>query len=215
MIFDFKKEYKEFYLPDKKPGIILVPKMNYLAVRGQGNPNQEDGEYKQAIGLLYGIAFTIKMSKKGGRQIDGYFDYVVPPLEGFWWQPGVTGIDYAHKEDFRWISVIRLPDFVTKADFNWAVDEATKKKKTDFSKVEYITYDEGLCVQCMHIGSYDDEPKTVALMHEYIEQQGYALDITNQRLHHEIYLSDARKVAPEKLKTVIRHPIRRNRKLPE
>ena len=215
MAFDFKKEYKEFYLPDKKPGIILVPKMNYLAVCGQGNPNQEDGEYKQAIGLLYGIAFTIKMSKKGGHQIDGYFDYVVPPLEGFWWQPGVTGINYAHKEDFRWISVIRLPDFVTKADFNWAVDEATKKKKTDFSKVEYITYDEGLCVQCMHIGSYDDEPKTVALMHEYMEQQGYALDITDQRLHHEIYLSDARKVAPEKLKTVIRHPIRRKRKLPE
>ena len=215
MIFDFKKEYKEFYLPDKKPGIILVPKMNYLAVCGQGNPNQEDGEYKQAIGLLYGIAFTIKMSKKGGHQIDGYFDYVVPPLEGFWWQPGVTGINYAHKEDFRWISVIRLPDFVTKADFDWAVDEATKKKKTDFSKVEYITYDEGLCVQCMHIGSYDDEPKTVALMHEYMKRQGYALDITDQRLHHEIYLSDARKVAPEKLKTVIRHPIRRNRKLPE
>ena len=215
MAFDFKKEYKEFYLPDKKPSVVLVPKMNYLAVRGQGDPNQKDGEYKQAIGLLYGIAFTIKMSKKGGHQIDGYFDYVVPPLEGFWWQPGVTGINYAHKEDFRWISVIRLPDFVTKADFNWAVDEATKKKKTDFSKVEYITYDEGLCVQCMHIGSYDDEPKTVALMHEYMKRQGYALDITDQRLHHEIYLSDARKVAPEKLKTVIRHPIRRNRKLPE
>ena len=215
MAFDFKKEYKEFYLPDKKPSVVLVPKMNYLAVRGQGDPNQKDGKYKQAIGLLYGIAFTIKMSKKGGHQIDGYFDYVVPPLEGFWWQPGVTGIDYAHKEDFRWISVIRLPDFVTKADFNWAVDEATKKKKTDFSKVEYMTYDEGLCVQCMHIGSYDDEPKTVALMHEYMKRQGYALDITDQRLHHEIYLSDARKVAPEKLKTVIRHPIRRNRKLPE
>ena len=215
MAFDFKKEYKEFYLPDKKPSVVLVPKMNYLAVRGQGDPNQKDGEYKQAIGLLYGIAFTIKMSKKGDHQIDGYFDYVVPPLEGFWWQPGVTGIDYAHKEDFRWIFVIRLPDFVTKADYNWAVDEATKKKKTDFSKVEYMTYDEGLCVQCMHIGSYDDEPKTVALMHEYMKRQGYALDITDQRLHHEIYLSDARKVAPEKLKTVIRHPIRRNRKLPE
>jgi len=215
LVFDFKKEYKEFYLPDKKPGVILVPKMNYIAVRGQGDPNQEDGEYKQAIGLLYGIAFTIKMSKKGDHQIDGYFDYVVPPLEGFWWQPGVTGIDYAHKEDFRWISVIRLPDFVTKADFDWAVDEATKKKRTDFTKVEYITYDEGLCVQCMHIGSYDDEPKSVALMHEYMEQQGYAPDFTDQRLHHEIYLSDARKVAPEKLKTVIRHPIKRNRKLPE
>ena len=210
MVFDFKKEYKEFYLPDKKPGVILVPKMNYIAVRGQGDPNQEDGEYKQAIGLLYGIAFTIKMSKKGDHQIDGYFDYVVPPLEGFWWQPGVTGIDYAHKENFRWISVIRLPDFVTKADFDWAVDEATKKKKTDFSKVEYMAYDEGLCVQCMHIGSYDDELKTAALMHEYIEQQGYALDITDERLHHEIYLSDARKVAPEKLKTVIRHPVRKD-----
>ncbi len=210
MAFDFKKEYREFYMPDKKPGIILVPKMNYLAVRGQGDPNQEDGEYKQAIGLLYGIAFTIKMSKKGDHQIDGYFDYVVPPLEGFWWQPGVTGIDYAHKENFRWISMIRLPDFVKKADFDWAVGEATKKKKTDFSKVEYMTYDEGLCVQCMHFGSYDDEPKTVALMHEYMEQQGYALDITDQRLHHEIYLSDARKVLPEKLKTVIRHPVRKD-----
>ena len=208
MAFDFKKEYKEFYLPNKKPDIIMVPRMNYIAVRGQGDPNQEDGEYKQAIGLLYGIAFTVKMSKKGDRQIDGYFDYVVPPLEGFWWQPGVTAIDYAHKEDFQWISVIRLPDFVTKVDFDWAVDEATRKKNTDFSKVEYMTYDEGLCVQCMHIGSYDDEPKTVALMHEYMEQQGYALDITDQRFHHEIYLSDARKVAPEKLKTVIRHPIR-------
>jgi len=209
LAFDFKKEYKEFYLPDKKPSVVLVPKMNYLAVRGQGDPNQKDGEYKQAIGLLYGIAFTIKMSKKGGHQIDGYFDYVVPPLEGFWWQLGVTGINYAHKEDFQWISVIRLPDFVTKADFDWAVDEATKKKKTDFSKVEYMTYDEGLCVQCMHLGSYNDEPKTVALMHEYMEQQGYALDITDQRLHHEIYLSDARKVLPEKLKTVIRHPVRK------
>ena len=210
MAFDFKKEYKEFYLPDKKPGIILVPKMNYLAVRGQGDPNQEGGEYKQAIRLLYGITFTIKMSKKGDHQIEGYFDFVVPPLEGFWWQKGITGIDYAHKEDFQWISVIRLPDFVTKADFSWAVDEATRKKKMDFSKVEYLTYDEGLCVQSMHIGSYDKEPKTVALMHEYLEQQGYTLDITDQRLHHEIYLSDARKVSQEKLKTVIRHPIRKD-----
>ena len=215
MSFDFKKEYREFYLPDKKPGIINVPKMNYIAVRGQGDPNQEDGEYKQAIGLLYGIAFTIKMSKKGDHQIDGYFDYVVPPLEGFWWQEGVAGIDYAHKEDFKWISVIRLPYFVTKADFDWAVDEATKRKKTDFSKVEYIAYEEGLCVQCMHIGSYDDEPKTVALMHEYMEQEGYALDITDQRLHHEIYLSDARKVPPEKLKTVIRHPVKKSRSVSE
>lgn len=209
MAFDFKKEYKEFYMPPNKPTIVEVPKMNYIAVRGKGDPNVEEGEYKQSIGMLYGIAFTIKMSWKGSHKINGYFEYVVPPLEGFWWQEGVEGIDYAHKENFNWISVIRLPDFVTKEDFDWAVAEATAKKKADFSKVEFLTYDEGLCVQCMHIGSYDDEPATVALMHEYMEEQGYALDITDERLHHEIYLSDARKVAPEKLKTVIRHPIRK------
>ena len=209
MPFDFKKECKEFYLPKSKPEIVTVPSMNYIAVRGQGDPNAEDGEYKRAIGLLYGIAFTIKMSRKGGRQIEGYFDYVVPPLEGFWWQDGADGIDYAHKENFRWISVIRLPDFVKEEDFDWAVTEATKKKKTDFSKVEFFTYDEGLCVQCMHIGSYDDEPATVSMMHQYMEQQGYVLDMTALRLHHEIYLSDARKVVPEKLKTVIRHPIKK------
>ena len=208
MAFDFKKEYKEFYMPKNKPSIVTVPSMNYIAVRGQGDPNLDNGEYKQAIGMLYGIAYTVKMSKKGDHQIDGYFDFVVPPLEGFWWQDGVTGIDYAHKENFKWISVIRLPDFVTKEDFDWALLDATKKKKQDFSKVEFLTYDEGLCVQCMHIGAYDDEPATVAMMHEYMEQQGYTLDISDQRLHHEIYLSDARKVDPEKLKTVIRHPIR-------
>ena len=197
MAFDFKKEYKEFYMPKNKPGIVTVPSMNYIAVRGQGDPNQEDGEYKQSIALLYGIAFTIKMSKMGDHRIEGYFDYVVPPLEGFWWQDGVQGIDYAHKDAFQWISVIRLPDL------------ATRKKKTDFSKAEFLTYDEGLCVQCMHIGSYDDEPATVARMHEYMETQGYVLDITSQRMHHEIYLSDARKVSPEKRKTVIRHPIRK------
>ena len=209
MAFDFKKEYKEFYLPKNKPSIVTVPKMNYIAVRGSGDPNAEGGEYKESIGLLYGIAFTIKMSKMGDHRIDGYFDYVVPPLEGFWWQQGMTGIDYNHKEKFEWISVIRLPDFVTKADFEWAKEEATKKKKTDFSKVELFSYDEGLCVQCMHIGSYDDEPATIDAMHEFIEKEGYVLDITDKRIHHEIYLSDARKVAPEKLKTVIRHPIRK------
>lgn len=209
MAFDYKKEYKEFYLPKNKPGIVDVPAMNYIAVRGKGDPNVEGGEYKASIGLLYGIAFTIKMSKKGNHQIEGYFDYVVPPLEGFWWQEGRTGIDYAHKEAFQFISVIRLPDFVTKADFDWAVQEATAKKKTDFSKVEFWNYNEGLCVQCMHLGSYDDEPATVEQMHRYLEEQGYALDITAERLHHEIYLSDARRVAPEKLKTVIRHPIKR------
>lgn len=210
MAFDFKKEYKEYYMPKNKPSIVTVPRMNYIAVRGQGDPNAEDSEYKQAIGLLYGIAFTIKMSKKGSHQIEGYFDYVVPPLEGFWWQDDIIGVDFSRKDDFKWISVIRLPDFVTEDDFNWAVGEASARKKVDFSKVEFLTYDEGLCVQCMHIGSYDDEPATVALMHEFMESRGYALDITDKRLHHEIYLSDARKVAPEKRKTVIRHPIKRS-----
>jgi hypothetical protein len=207
MAFDYKKEYKELYLPPKKPVIVTVPPMNFIAVRGSGDPNTEDGEYKQAMEILYGIAYAIKMSKKGSRQIEGYFDFVVPPPEGFWWQEGVSGIDYAHKEDFRWISVIRLPDFVTMEDFDWAVREAARKKKSDFSKAEFFTYDEGLCVQCMHIGSYDDEPETVRLMNEYLDEQGYVTGITDKRLHHEIYLSDARKVPPEKLKTVIRHPI--------
>ena len=208
MPFDYKKEYKEFYVPPQNPTIVTIPPMNYIAVRGEGNPNEEDGQYKQAIGLLYGIAYTIKMSKKSSRQIEGYFDYIVPPLEGFWWQDKLKGIDYAHKENFKWISLIRLPDFVTKTDLEWAVREATQKKKLDFSKVEFLTYDEGLCVQCMHIGSYDDEPETVKLMHEYMEQQGYSIDIAENRFHHEIYLSDVRKVTPEKLKTVIRHPIK-------
>ena len=208
MAFDFKKEYKEYYMPKNKPGIVTVPSMNYIAVRGSGDPNTEGGDYKAAIGLLYAIAFTIKMSKKGSHRIEGYFDYVVPPLEGFWWQDGINGIDYAHKENFHWISVIRLPDFVTENDFRWAVEEATKKKKQDFSKVEFMTIEEGLCVQCMHIGPYDDEPATVSTMHEFLQQQGYELDITDKRLHHEIYLSDARRVAPEKLRTVIRHPIK-------
>ena len=209
MAFDFKKEYKEFYLPAAKPSIVTVPPMNYIAIRGQGDPNQEDGAYKQAIGLLYGIAFTIKMSKMGDHRIEGYFDYVVPPLEGFWWQDGVTGIDYAHKERFRWISVIRLPDFVTEEDIDWAKEEASRKKKMDFSAAEFFRYEEGLCVQCMHLGAYDNEPATVDRMHRFMEEQGYSLDITDQRMHHEIYLSDARKIAPEKLKTVIRHPIRK------
>ena len=212
MAFDYKKEYKEFYMPKDRPSIVSVPPMNYIAVRGKGDPNQEDGEYKQAIGLLYGIAYTIKMSKKGDHQIEGYFDYVVPPLEGFWWQDGVEGVDYAHKETFNWISVIRLPDFVTREDFEWAISEAAKKKKEDFSKVEFFTYEEGLCVQCMHLGPYDDEPATVEKMHAYMTGQGYELDITSDRLHHEIYLSDARKVAPEKLKTVIRHPVKQSQK---
>ena len=208
MAFDFKKEYREFYLPGKKPQIVTIPKMNYIAVRGSGDPNDEGGEYKKAIELLYSIAFTIKMSKRSDHRIEGYFDYVVPPLEGFWWQDGVTGIDYGHKEDFKWISVIRLPDFVSKVDFDWAVSQAANKKKMDFSQVEFITIEEGMCVQCMHIGSYDDEPQTVKLMDEYINENGYENDLSMTRLHHEIYLSDARKVPNDRLRTVIRHPIR-------
>ena len=209
MAFDFKQEYREFYLPKDQPSIVTVPPMHYLAVRGRGDPNEEGGDYQQAIGLLYGVAYTIKMSPKAGRQIEGYFDYVVPPLEGFWEQEGVEGIDYARKADFRWISLIRLPDFVTREDFAWAQAEAARKKKTDFSRVEFLPYDEGLCVQCLHLGSYDEEPATVARMHAFLEAQGYALDIGGTRFHHEIYLSDPRKTAPEKRKTVIRHPIRK------
>lgn len=209
MTFDYKKEYREFYMPPKKPGIVEVPSINYIAVRGKGNPNEEHGEYKQSISLLYGIAFTIKMSKKGNHRIDGYFDYVVPPLEGFWWQEGMVGFDYTHKESLHFISVIRLPDFVTRDDFNWGVEEAAAKKKTDFSKVEFFTYHEGECVQCMHIGPYDDEPKTVSAMHEYMKDRGYELDVSDIRMHHEIYLSDPRRCAPDRLKTVIRHPVRK------
>ncbi len=215
MAFDFKKEYREFYMPKNKPEIVDVPEMNFLAVRGSGDPNEEGGEYKAAIGLLYGIAFTIKMSKKGDRKIEGYFDYVVPPLEGFWWSEpetenayGACGIDYGRKDSFRWISVIRLPDFVTREDFEWAAAEADRKKKQDFSKVEFMTLKEGLCVQCMHIGPFDDEPVTVALMDRYLRENGYENDFSEKRRHHEIYLSDTRRVAPENWKTVIRHPVK-------
>ena len=209
MSFDFKKEYKEFYLPKKKPTIVKVPKMNYLAVRGQGDPNDPEGEYIKSIQLLYGIAYTLKMSYRSDYKIEGFFEYVVPPLEGFWWQDDVESVDYTNKSAFSWISVIRLPDFISKADFDWAVETATKKKKLDCSSAEYLTIDEGLCVQIMHIGSFDNEPATVALMDTYLEQNGYVNDINKDRLHHEIYMSDARKVAPEKWKTVIRHPIKK------
>ncbi len=211
MAFDFKKEYKEFYMPKNKPEIVTVPKANYIAVRGKGNPNEIDGAYQQAISILYAVAYTLKMSYKTEHKIEGFFEYVVPPLEGFWWQDNVDGIDYADKAAFNWISVIRLPEFITKKDFEWAVETASEKKKLDCSSAEFLIVDEGLCVQIMHIGAFDDEPQTVALMDEYIAQNGYENDITESRLHHEIYLSDARKVAPEKWKTVIRHPIKRSR----
>ena len=206
MPFDYKKECKEFYLPPKTPSIVTVPPMNFLAVRGQGDPNQEGGAYKEALGLLYAVAYTIKMSK---HRPEGYFDYVVPPLEGLWWQEGVHGVDYARKADFQWISLIRLPEFVTEEVFQRAIREATEKKKQDFSKVEFFSWEEGLCVQCMHLGPYDDEPATVAAMDEYARAQGYLPDFSESRFHHEIYLSDVRRCKPEKLKTVIRQPVRK------
>ena len=211
MAFDFKKEYKEFYMPKNKPEIVTVPKAHYIAVRGKGNPNEIDGAYQQAISILYAVAYTLKMSYKTEHKIEGFFEYVVPPLEGFWWQDNVDGIDYADKAAFNWISVIRLPEFITQKDFEWAVETASEKKKLDCSSAEFLTVDEGLCVQIMHIGAFDDEPQTVALMDEYIAQNGYENDITESRLHHEIYLSDARKVALEKWKTIIRHPIKMSR----
>lgn len=209
MAFDFKKEYKEFYLPKKTPEIVTVPVANYIAVRGKGNPNQEGGAYQHAVSILYALAYTIRMSYKGPYKIEGFFEYVVPPLEGFWWQDNVKGVDYKNKDTFHWISVIRLPDFVTKDNFDWAVEEATKKKKLDCSSAELLTIDEGLCVQIMHIGPFDDEPATVAIMDKYLYENGYINDITDTRLHHEIYLSDTRKVEPSKWKTVIRHPIKK------
>ena len=209
MAFDFKKEYKEFYLPPQKPTLIEVLPINYLAVRGKGDPNEEDGEYNTALGLLYAIAYTLKMSHKSTHKISGFYEYVVPPLEGFWWQEGIHGVDYSRKEAFSWISVIRLPDFVTRQDFEWAIKEATHKKKTDYSQVEWFEYNEGACVQSMHIGPYETEPETVEKMHVYAASQGFTVDISDTRLHHEIYLGDPRKTDPAKLKTVVRHPIRK------
>ena len=208
MAFDYKKEYKEFYLPPRKPGIVTVPEMHFIAVNGKGDPNEPEGEYKAALGMLYAIAFTIKMSYKGSHKIEGYFPYVVPPLEGLWRQGDGGMIDYAHKENFEWTSMIRLPEFVTREEFDWAIREATEKKKQDFSKVQFFTYDEGTCVQCMQIGSYDEEPETIRLMQEYVKEQGYEEDFSDSRLHHEIYLSDPRRAAPEKLRTVVRHPVK-------
>ncbi len=213
MAFDYKKEYKEFYLPPAKPQIIHIPKMQFVAVRGKGNPNEEDGEYKAALALQYAISYAIKMSKKGDHKITDYFDFVVPPLEGFWWQEKdglvVPGFDYTDKSSFNWISVIRLPDFVTQKDFDWAKESVTQKKSLDCSRAELLQFEEGDCVQIMHIGSYDDEPATIKLMDNFAVANGWQLDFSATRLHHEIYLSDPRKTAPEKLKTVIRHPVRK------
>ena len=209
MAFDFKKEYKEFYLPKNKPEIVTVPKANYIAVRGKGNPNEEGGAYQQAISVLYAVAYTLRMSYKTDHKIAGFFEYVVPPLEGFWWQDDIFGVDYSQKDKFNFISVIRLPDFVSKEDFEWAIYEASAKKGMDFSSVEFMTIEEGLCVQCMHIGPYDNEPETVDIMNKFLRKEGYENDFESGRLHHEIYLSDPRRCQPQRLKTVIRHPIKK------
>ena len=211
MPFDFKKEYKEFYLPKNKPQIVNVPKANYIAIRGQGNPNEEGGAYKQAIGILYAVAYTLKMSYKTDYKIAGFYEYILPPLEGFWWQDGICGVDYSKKDEFNWISIIRLPDFITRENFDWAVKTASEKKKIDCSKAEFLTIEEGLCVQIMHIGSFDDEPATVTLMDKYLAENGYEKDFCDTRLHHEIYLSDPRKSTPDKQKTAIRHPIKKDK----
>ena len=211
MAFDFKKEYKEFYLPKRTPELVSVPPMTFVAVRGEGDPNVEGGAYKEAVGVLYAIAHTIKMSKMGDHRIDGYYDFVVPPLEGFWWQPGMEGVDFAHKATFHWIAAIRLPDFVTPGEFSWAKEEAARKKGLDTTAAELLTIEEGLCAQIMHLGPYDDEPATVALLDAFIAEQGLENDMSDTeagRHHHEIYLSDPRRTAPEKLKTVLRHPVR-------
>ena len=209
MAFDFKKEYREFYLPKGAPQIVDVPEMRFIAVRGEDDPNEPGGAYSRALEVLDAVAYTLKMSKMGDRRIEGYFDYVVPPLEGFWRTPDGGDFSYADKASLHWVSCIRLPDFVTVEDFDWAVSAASMKKKLDCSRAEYMTLLEGLCVQAMHLGGYDDEPATLDAMRQYIGENGYAEDLTNARLHHEIYLSDPRKAPPEKWRTVIRHPVRR------
>lgn len=203
MAFDFKKEYKMFYKPKNKPEIVEVPKAHYIAVRGKGDPNETGGAYQQAIQLLYSVAYTLKMSYKTDYHMEGFFEYVVPPLEGLWWQDRGGDINYKDKSAFHWISLIRLPDFVIPKDLDWAIATASKKKKLDCSPVEWLTLDEGLCVQIMHQGPFDDEPKTIALMQEFLTENGYVTDLTDERRHHEIYLSD------DKRKTVIRLPIKK------
>ena len=206
--FDYKKEYKDIYQPKTAPSVIDLPEIQYVAVRGQGDPNDPQGEYPDAMGVLYALSYTIKMSHLGDTSIEGYFPYVVPPLEGFWWMAdGSPGVDYGNKAGFRWISAIRLPEFVTPAVFEWAREEAARKKKLGMDKAELLTVAEGLCVQCMHLGPYDDEPATVAKMECFIAENGYRPDFSDTRRHHEVYLGDPRRTAPEKLRTVIRHPV--------
>ena len=208
MAFDYKKEYQEFYLPPRKPGIVCVPEMCFAAVRGHGDPNEEGGDYQRALSMLYAVSYTLKMSKMGAHRIEGYFDYVVPPLEGLWWQDGAATIDLSRKKELSWVAMIRLPEFAGEEALGWARAEAERKKSIDCARVEFFPYMEGDCVQCMHIGPYDNEPETVQMMDHFAKEQGYVLDFTSGRYHHEIYLSDVRLCKPENLKTVIRHPIR-------
>lgn len=206
---DYKKEYKDLYLPKTKPMLIDVPNMKFIMVEGKGNPNEGNGQYQEALQLLYGLSFTIKMSKMGENKIDGYFEYVVPPLEGLWWNEKNKKVDYHYKEKFQWISMIRQPEFMTEEVFQWAKEELKKKKGVDTSKAEYREWKEGLCVQIMHLGSYDNEPETIRKIEEYIENNHLKNDIDGKlkRKHHEIYLSDPRRVAEKNLKTVIRIPV--------
>jgi len=203
--FDFKKEYKDLYMPKNKPAIINVPSMNFIVIDGRGDPANE--EYQSAVSALYALTFTIKMSKMSGKQPRGYFEYVVPPLEGLWWISG-GAFDFEKRDNWLWTSMIRQPEFVTLEVFAWACDECCRKKpELDISKARFETFTEGLCVQMMHIGPYASEPESVALMHAFMAENGLVDETGSERKHHEIYMSDPRKTAPEKLKTVIRLPV--------
>ena len=211
MAIDFKKTNKELYQPKTTPSVIDVPEMVFIAVDGKGDPNTSE-EYRAALELLYGLSYSIKMSKMGGTQPEGYFDYVVPHLEGLWWGESgyFDGMNILDKNKLYWTSMIRQPDFVTNEVFDTAKVTLIKKKPDlDVAIARLVKITEGLCVQVMHIGSYDDKPATIAEMERFAVENGYAIDINDNRKHHEIYLSDPRKTAPEKLKTVIRHPIKR------
>jgi len=211
-IIDYKKEYKDLYSPKNEPTIIKVPVMNFAAVEGQGSPNETGGvntpgEYQKALEVLYAVQYTIKMSKKSAQVPNWYFDYVVPPLEGLWWLADAKS-DIKDKSKYKWISMIRLPEFVNKEIFKWACGEASKKKKINTEKAYFFKYAEGLCVQCMHIGPYDSEPQTLALMDKFMSANYLTKDLNENRRHHEIYLCDPRKTAPEKNKTILRIPVK-------
>nr|WP_319473769.1 GyrI-like domain-containing protein [uncultured Sphaerochaeta sp.] len=210
MAYDFKKEYREFYLPKQSPSLITIPDLQFIAAEGDGDPNEEGGVYQQVVQQLYTVAYTLKMSYKSTYKIEGFFEYVVPPLEGLWFQKGTSqGFDITRKDLLSFISIIRIPDFIQEEDVDWAKEEAFRKKGIDCSRVLYRTYTEGLCVQALHIGSYDSEQTTIDSMHAFALQEGYVPDFSSTRLHHEIYLSDPRKGSVDTLKTVVRHPVRK------